>query len=122
MAIVKPHEAPALQKLVEAGREIVAHLEYNEMNERLQLMIAKKMNDMLLKEYNLQALVSQIRELLKAHNPNVTFYSWKAFNVTTERHELQRDSTLHDTETHAIAEALGVSLGNFYSTLIETQK
>lgn len=111
------HERKALDALVKAGREIIAHMPYNDLTEKVQIMVAENLNKVLHKEYNVVSLVAQVRELLRAHNPSVTFFQWKAFNVTTEREELQKDCTLHDTEDHAIATALGVSLGEFYSKL-----
>lgn len=118
-----PHfERKALDALTKAGREIRGHMPYNELKEEVQIMVAEKLNKVIDKEYGVVSLVAQVRELLRAHNPSVTFYQWQVFNIRTDRHELQKDCTLHDTEDHAIATALGVSLGEFYSKLNPVDK
>lgn len=111
------HERKILAQLEAAGKTIVTHLPFNQLSEKVQIMVCEQMKRKIEHEYGLIPLVAQLRELFRMHNPAVTFFQQQVFNIRTERHELQKDCTLHDTEDRAIATALGVSIGNFYSQL-----
>lgn len=114
---ILPHEAKVIAALEAEGKTIIAHLPYNQLTEKVQIMIAEKMKKTIEHEYGVVSLIPQLRELFRAHNPAVTFYQQEVFNITTEKNQLEKDCRLHDTEDHAIATALGVSLGEFYSKL-----
>jgi hypothetical protein len=107
-------ERQTIKKLTDLGAQIVAHMSFRDLSEKVQDQLAKTMQADILEITGAVGSVRDIKTMLLTIDPNITFIQLQKFNRATGQNEILKTTVYHDTIDEQIKNTIGMSMQDLY--------